>query len=463
MALIGIDLGTSYIKAGVLELDTLQITHVQRQSFPGALPGSAPLRQEYDPNQVMDAVRAVLAAVLPFAGDLQGIVMCTQMHGVVMTTDDGEPRSALTTWQDQRVLEPHPSGAGSYFDQMKARLSVDDIRALGNELRPGLPVGLFFWLAEQGRLPDETITPASLADFVVANLCGARPQTDVTNAMAHGLLDVETLRWHEGAIDALGLRKLRLPEIVPHGAVTGWLEIDGRRVPCYTPVGDYQCAILGALLQQDELSLNISTGSQVSLLRDAAQFGAYQTRPFFGGRYAITVTHIPAGRALNVLVRLLSELATAQGITLDDPWAYITEAAQAAPTPKMRASLSFFSSAIGAEGEFTHLVEDEMTVGHLFRAAFESMADNYYAFARQLSPEQSWRRLVFSGGLVQKIELLRQLICDRFQRDHRLAPTQEDTLLGLMVLGSAFSGHTTSIDHAATYVSHVYALGATVT
>lgn len=463
MSLIGIDLGTSYIKAGVLNMDTLQTTHVQRRPFPGALSGSMPLRQEYDPLQVMTAVRGVLASVLPFAGDLQGIVICTQMHGVVWTTDDGEPRSTLTTWQDQRVLEPHSSGAGTYFDQMKARLSAEHVRALGNELRAGLPVGLFFWLAEQGRLPDETVTPASLADFVVANLCGAQPKTDVTNAMAHGLLDVETLRWHDGAIDALGLRKLRLPEIVPHGTVTGRLEIDRRSVPCYTPVGDYQCAILGALLQQDELSLNISTGSQVSLLRDAAHFGAYQTRPFFGGRYAITVTHIPAGRALNALVRLLSELATAQGITLTDPWAYIAEAAQATPAPKMRAKLAFFSSASGAEGEFTHMVEDELTVGHLFRAAFESMADDYYTFARQLSPEQTWRKLVFSGGLVQKIDLLRHLICERFHREYRLAPTEEDTLLGLMVLGLAFSGHTSSIDLAATYVSHVYELGAAVT
>ena len=69
-------------------------------------------------------------------------------------------------------------------------------------------------------------------------------------------------------------------------------------------------AILGALLQRDELSLNISTGSQVSLLKPKVEFGNFQTRPFFDGRFSITITHIPAGRALNALVKLLSELAT---------------------------------------------------------------------------------------------------------------------------------------------------------
>jgi sugar (pentulose or hexulose) kinase len=462
VSLIGLDLGTTYIKAGVLDMDALTISHVQRVPFPAPLPGLPPLRREFDPQQVMTAVRSVLAAVAPYADGVEGILLCTQMHGVVMTTQGGEPRSTLTTWQDQRVLEPHPSGAGSHFDVMMARLTPDDIRALGNETRPGLPIGLFFWLAEQGHAPDPSLTPASLADFVVANLCGARPQTDITNAMAHGLLDVETLRWHDDVIDQLHLGGVRLPEIVPHGAVTGWLELGGRRVPCYTPVGDYQCAILGALLQADELSLNISTGSQVSLLREAAEFGDYQTRPFFDGRYAITVTHIPAGRALNALVRLFSELATAQGIALDDPWEYIIEAAASAHTPRMRAKLAFFASACGDEGELTHLVEDELTVGYLFRAAFESMAHSYHRFAHQLAPEATWRRLVFSGGLAQKTALLRTIICQHFDCEDRLSPAQEDTLLGLTVLGMAFTGRASSIAEATAHVSDAYKLGAVV-
>jgi sugar (pentulose or hexulose) kinase len=462
VSLIGLDLGTSYIKAGVLDLEALTISHVQRVPFPAALPGLPALRREFDPQQVMTAVRSVLAAVASYADVVEGLVLCTQMHGVVMTTRKGESRSTLTTWQDQRALEHHPSGAGSYFDVMMSRLTHEDIQALGNETRPGLPISLLFWMAEQGRIPGESLTPASLADFVVAQLCEARPQTDITNAMAHGLLDLNTLCWHNPVINQLGLASVSLPEIVPHGAVTGWMELGGQRVPCYTPVGDYQCAIVGALLQRNEMSLNISTGSQVSLLRDSAQFGAYQTRPFFDGRYAITVTHIPAGRALNALVRLLTEIATAQGVPLADPWAYITQAAARVSSPHMRAKLAFFASACGDAGELTNIVEDELTVGHLFRAAFESMADSYHTFARQLSPEAAWRRIVFSGGLVQKISLLRTIICEQFDCEYRLSPAHEDTLLGLMVLGLAFTGRMSSVEEATAHLSGAYKLEATV-
>lgn len=459
MSLIGIDLGTSFIKAGILDLDTLQLKQVQRVPFPDPLPGCPPLHREFEPAAVITAVRGVLHEIAPYAQDCQGIVMCTQMHGVVFTTETGEPRSNLTTWQDQRVLMPHPSGDGTYLDVLKARLNPTDIQQLGNELRPGLPIGLFFWMAEQGQLPDEGLIPAALSDFVVAHLCSTPPVTETTNAMAHGLLNLETMDWHHGVIAKLGLGQLHLPEIKPCGAVVGYLPWEGRQLPCYTPIGDYQCAILGALLNDDELSLNISTGSQVSLLKARVEFGDFQTRPFFDGRFSITVTHIPAGRALNALVRLLSELAVAQAIELADPWPYIAHAAAEVTQPRMRANLAFYSSACGDEGELTRLQEGELTVGHLFRAAFENMADNYLACARRLSPDQSWNRLVFSGGLVQKIDLLRQIICDRFQVNYRVSPAQEDTLLGLLALGLAFTGRTSTVAEAITRLSECYDAG----
>jgi sugar (pentulose or hexulose) kinase len=60
-----------------------------------------------------------------------------------------------------------------------------------------------------------------------------------------------------------------------------------------------------------------------------------------------------------------------------------------------------------------------------------------------------WRNLVFSGGLAQ-IDILRQLIRDTFQKDYRLCPKAEDTLLGLLALALAFTGRTASVEQAMT-------------
>lgn len=458
MKLIGLDIGTSFIKGAVLDLDRLRLLHVRRVPFPEAIPGLPPLYREFDPRHIIEAVRSLLAGLLPLADPCAGIVMCSQMHGVVLMDGAGRARSNFCTWQDQRVLLPHPSGTGSYFDVLRRRLEPESVRRLGNELRPGLPVGTLFWYAEQETI-ERGLIPAALPDFVIATLCGTTPQTELTNAAAHGLLDLEHGAWHEGALSALGLDRFAMPPLRRHGAIAGTLDIAGRGVPFYTPVGDYQCALLGALLQPGELSLNISTGSQVSLLMPQLVFGDFQTRPYFDTQFTATITHLPAGRALNALVGLLSELAVAHGHDLSDPWPYIIEAANAASAGELQVELAFYSSAVGDYGAITHLREPEMTVGPLFRAAFDSMARNYHACALRLSPEQAWNKLVFSGGLAQKIPLLREMIAEAFDAPYRLSPHSEDTLTGLMALGLAFTGHAASISDAAGMLRDAFAVG----
>ena len=208
-------------------------------------------------------------------------------------------------------------------------------------MQPGQPLGVLFWLAEQGELPGTGAIPTSLPDFVVANLCGTMPCTELTHAMSHGALNLETLDWHHKVLSLLGVNDLRWPEF--DSMVRWWdtMPADSRTIPCYTPVGDYQCAMVGALLEPGELSLNISTGSQVSLLKPQLEFGNYQTRPFFDGRFLATITHIPAGRALNMLVKLLSELAEMQDLSLADPWPYIVRKAAEVGKTEMRMNLAF--------------------------------------------------------------------------------------------------------------------------
>jgi hypothetical protein len=92
--------------------------------------------------------------------------------------------------------------------------------------------------------------------------------------------------------------------------------------------------------------------------------------------------------------------------------------------------------------------EDNMKVGHVFRAAFNHMAENYYNCALRIWPDRSWKNLVFSGGLATKLDVMRQVIREKLRTDYRLAPSAEDTLLGLMALGLVFTGMAPSIHDA---------------
>jgi len=448
--LIALDLGTSFIKGAVIDLERLRLGPVQRLPFPEPIPGLPPLFYEVDPAQILAAVRGLLDQLLAQAPNCAGIVTCGQMGGLILTTQQGEPLSNYISWRDQRLLTRPPARGNTYFELLEQQLSPAERSQLGNEVRPGLPVSTLFWLAEQKSLPRSRAIAATLTDFVLANLCGAAPAMDVTQAT--GALNLETLDWHYPVFARLGLEAVLWPALSDLREPVGHFEAGGSSLPCYAPVGDHQCALLGAYLDYRELSLNISTGSQVSLLTPQCQPGNYQTRPYFDGRFLNTISHIPAGRSLNVLMDLLSELAVAQGLPLADPWAYVEQAVGAIEDTDLMVNLAFFPSPVGQPGAVTNIHEGNLTVGHLFLAAFRNMADNYQACALRLSPGREWHSLVFSGGLAQKFGVLRRLIIDRMPGRYRLCASSEDTLLGLLVLALVVSGRAASVAAASAMV-----------
>ncbi|MBX3014911.1 MAG: hypothetical protein KF832_25545 [Caldilineaceae bacterium] len=453
MTLLALDLGTTFVKGAVLDLDRLQLRHIRRQPFPKPLPNLPPLFYEVDPHTLVETVRTLLTELLAFAPDCEGILMCTQMHGMVLCTANGEARSNAITWQDQRSLTPHPDGQGTHLAHLIAALTPEQRQQTGHEVQPSRPLTYLYWMAVNEQLPAEPVIPAALADFVIANLAGSTPVIEPTNAGAHGAVNLTTMQWNESLLTQLGLQQLQWPTIRPFGEPVAEVTIAGRRLPCYAPIGDHQCALVGALLAPNELSLNISTGSQVSLITTTLALGDYQTRPFFDGHFLNTVTGIPAGRALNHLVNLLTELASLQGTPLTDPWPLIAQAAAQVKPAGLAVNLSFFDSVGGNSGAITNIREDNLTVGHLFHAAFASMAGNYYRSAVRLDARQPWQRLVFSGGLAQKIEVLQSLIQQEFDRPTRLCPTAEDTLVGLLALGYVATGRQPAVSQAIHYLA----------
>jgi xylulokinase len=453
MHFIAIDLGTTFVKGAVLDLDALRLEHIQRVPFPPPLAGLPPRRYELDPVAVTDIVRAMLETLVPAAPRCAGIVLCTQMHSVVLVDARGTALTNAATWLDERVLDEHPSG-GTYFDLLAARLGNQARRRLGNELRPGLPIGTLFWLAERGALPADAV-PLTIADFALAQLCEAAPGVDPTNAAATGAFDVMAGTWDRTAIGRAGLSNLAWPPIADFGVAAGVYRGSEGTIPCYRPVGDAQCALVGAGLAAGELSINIATGSQVSMLRAAPQLGEYQTRPFFDGRALTTISGIPAGRALNVLVGLLAELATPLGLSSTEVWPLLLRAAEQAPDSELRVRLGFFGGAEGAQGAIEHIREDNLSAGGLFRAALRQMAENYYEAAMRLAPKRNWSNLVLSGGLAHQATLLRDMIAARFDLPHRLGPA-EDTLTGLLVLALVCAGRAASVTEAQNKVRHTW-------
>jgi hypothetical protein len=208
--------------------------------------------------------------------------------------------------------------------------------------------------------------------------------------------------------------------------------------------------LLGALLSPDELSLNISTGAQVSRLTSQFTIGDHQTRPFFEGQFVNTYSDCPGGRTLNVLLGLLTEFAMDQkvGFIANDPWALVADSVKGTRNTSLSVDPRFFEAAANEGGSIRNIRADNLTAGNLFRASFDAMASIYHDLACRLWPESGWKSIVFSGGLATKLEIFCQIIQQRFHTGYRLAPFGEDTLFGLLLLARVFSGRDASIQQA---------------
>lgn len=429
MRCLGIDIGSSSIKGAILNLRSGQVERIVKEPFPDPIPGLRPGFHEVDASLVLSRTHSVIRQLLFDAPEVRQIFFCGQMGGIILTDATLHPVTNYLSWRDQRSLQALDGSRTSLLEEIEQRLSPHLFADLGRELKPGTATVLLHWLKRHNQLPAGTL-PVSIGDFVVASLCGVAPTMHRTHTI--GMLNLRTGDWHREAFDILGLNELHWPALANDQLPIGQCTMDGRTLDVYTVMGDQQAALKGIQLSRDELSINISTGSQVSQITSEFQPSRCQTRCWFGTEFLNTITHIPAGRSLTVIEALLTELPRAAGIAIPNSWQLISEATERSGGDGLTCDLSFFASAMGNDGRIDHITTENLTVGNLFQAAFEFMADSYLTCSQRLSDSPTWSRIAISGGLVQAFPSLRKKLQKRFSLPMREVAEQEETMLGLL-------------------------------
>ena len=429
MRCIGLDIGSTTIKGAVLDLYQRDVRSVVQRPFPQPLAGSPVGFVEVNPQAVVNVAAEVATNLLNQAPEAQAVFCSGQMGGVILVDQSGAALSNYLSWRDQRSLQPHRQ-VSSHLQAIRDCWTGNELSDLGNELQAGSTSSLLFWLAERELLPAVPAMPATIADFVLGRLCGCVPKMDPTQAI--GLLDLNSGEWHLRAFDVLGLSAITWPQLANYREPIGTWAILGKKLACHASLGDQPCALKGIGLSRSELSINVSTGSQVSQLTDRFIPGPYQSRCYFDGEFLNTITHLPAGRSLNVLFDLLTELAGAEGVTLNRAWDYIASSAASSAGNGLNVNLSFFAGPLGNCGGIEGITTDNLTVGNLFHAAFRNMAENYHECMDRLCSDRAGLSLARSGGLTRTVPVLRQLIEDRFKMPNRDSAVAEETLLGLL-------------------------------
>jgi len=428
MRCLGLDIGSSSIKGAVLDLDSSSVSHIVREPFPDPVAGMKSGFHEVSSEEIFARTVSVIDRLCNHAPDATTLLSCGQMGGIMLVDQNLRPFTNYLSWRDQRTTVADADGATT-LDRLRGCWSDAVFEDLGKELKPGSATSLLYWLAKRQQLPAEA-TPVTVGDYVIARLCNTVPRMERTQGI--GMLNLHTNGWHHKAFAALGLDGLRWPELTHEQEPIGSVYRNGRTLKCYPVIGDQQAALRGIRLQSHELSINASTGSQVSQITAEFRPADCQTRPWFDGQFLNTITHIPAGRSLTVLEVLLTELPRLAGVKIENSWQLIQQAVESSTADGLSCDLSFFSSAMGCDGRISGITTENLSVGNLFHAAFEFMADSYLTCSRRLSPTPTWDQLAISGGLVQSFASLRKKIEARFPLPIRDVAEQEETLMGLI-------------------------------
>lgn len=442
---IGIDLGASFIKGALLDSEKLKVKNIIKYPSPNS--SLAPqknqeaVRFEVNCDLYEKLVRRIISELLHVEDSVEGIVLSTQMHGMVLVDSNLKQITPFIGWQDERLHEKISKNE-TWLDRLNKKLKGIDTSKTGIKFRTGLMGSTLFWLKENNFLKkNQDMKALFLGDYVAAKLTNGALVSHPTNACGSGLFNVEKNCWDEKILNALGIDKSFLPEIVSTGKKVGCMKIKSKSILVFVSIGDLQAAILGSLIglgKNRDICINIGTGSQVSFVSSSFQAGKYDIRSYFDNTYLYTITFIPAGRALNVIIGFIEDIGEKIfGQKAIDIWGKLAElVSNKKESSGLEADISYFKNSISDNivGRFSNITEKNFTIDNIFFSALERMADNFFVAYNRLGNIKISDRIICAGGVGRKLTSLRLLIQKKFKRKILFAPFEEETLAGLFIL-----------------------------
>lgn len=408
--LLGIDEGTSAVKAVVYDADLRPVAEARREK---ALQHPRPGWVEQDPEEVVAAVVEAVAEAL--AGADGDVVACGLDHqGESVLAWDAETGAAITpivTWQDKR--------SQAVLDRLEADGSAERVRDLsGMPLDPYFSAGKIAWLLEHNpavaRGSDAGTIRIGTVDSFLCDRLGAGFATDPSTASRTQLGAPE---WNPELLAIFGVPAQALPAIADTAGALGTLVHPDwpAELPLTARCVDQQAALAGAGCVSPGLA-KATYGTGVFLLAHAGE-----ERPVPEGGLVPTVAWRIDGRtewALDGGVftagALVDWLTRDLGLIEDAP-----ALAAAAATVEDSAGVRMLPALSGIGAPWwrpdARAVISGLTAGarpaHLARAALEGIAwrvADVLAAVRETTPVEALR---VDGGLTRS-DLLLQLQAD---------------------------------------------------
>jgi xylulokinase len=331
--LLGIDVGTSGLKAIILDADGITVDEATSgYEVRTPRPGWA----EQDPNTWWEALGLALAALRDRGHDpaaVAAIGLTGQMHSLVLLDNRGEILAPSILWSDQRTADE--------CDEITERIGAQRLLDLvANPALPGFTAPKILWVRKHW--PDALDRAAHMLlpkDFIRQRLTGDIA-TDVSDASGTLLFDVRNRRWSADVVHALGIDAALLPPAFEGTAITGSVHpaaAEQLGLVAGTPVvaggSDNAAAAVGlAAVDPGVLTLSIGTSGVIfaplDRFPDAIDGRLHVFCHALPDRWHLMSVTLAAGGSLHWLREVLAPVLPAAG---DAAYDWLMDRAAAAP------------------------------------------------------------------------------------------------------------------------------------
>jgi xylulokinase len=261
---LGMDIGTGSTKIVLIDDRGQEITSA---SAPHRINSPQVGWLESDASSWWHAVHQAMRALPECYRNRTVVVgLSGQMHGVVLTRENGSPIRPAILWADQRAISMR-----TYYDLLPHSLSAN----LMNPFVPGMTGPLLLWLNhyEKSSL-EEARWVMQAKDWVRLRLT-EKALTERSDASGTLLWDMREDRWAEEIVHALGISYNLLPQVVQSTSIAGTLKheaADSLGLPPGIPViagaADTAAGMVGNYITRPgQLQIAVGTGAQVTAVR----------------------------------------------------------------------------------------------------------------------------------------------------------------------------------------------------
>lgn len=242
---LGIDIGSTAVKAALVDSDTLRITACRGCAYPTQREGIFVTQSPHDwVSAAVSAVRGALAAT-DTEPCIAGISVSAQGGSIFAADRNREAISDAVSWMDSR--------ASDEADELYREFGEDIYRACGWRLSPLDDASKLLWLRKNHPgLFGRAAYFMTSADFFTWWLCG-NSVYDPTSAAITRLFDIRTGKYNDALISRIGIDSGKLSAVLPCGKHAGTLGGDAATalglspgIPVWVGAHDQYCAAIGS-------------------------------------------------------------------------------------------------------------------------------------------------------------------------------------------------------------------------